>query len=94
MNIYITSLIQTMRGENLSGMKIILDTCYGSATTCAKKIFQNLGADVRVINNSKNGLKINMNCGSTNLEPLKKHYERVLQIWDLALMEMPIELLE
>ena len=72
LNTYIRSLIQTMGGETLTGMKIILDTCYGSATTCAKKIFQNLGADVRVINNSKNGLKINMNCGSTNLEPLKK----------------------
>ena len=72
MDIYIKSLIKTMGGENLNGMKIILDTCHGSATTCAKKIFQNLGADVRVINNSKNGLKINMNCGSTNLEPLKK----------------------
>jgi len=72
MDMYIKSLIKTMGGENLNGMKIILDTCYGSATTCAKKIFQNLGADVRVINNSKNGLKINMNCGSTNLEPLKK----------------------
>ncbi len=72
MHIYMKSLIQTMDGENLSGMKIILDTCYGSATTCAKKIFQNLDADVRVINNSKNGLKINMGCGSTNLEPLKK----------------------
>jgi len=72
MDKYIQSLIQAMGGVNLSGMKIILDTCYGSATTCAKKIFQNLGADVRVINNSKNGLKINMNCGSTNLEPLKK----------------------
>ena len=72
MEIYIQSLIETMGGENLSGLKIILDTCYGSATTCAKKIFQFLGADVRVINNSKNGLKINMNCGSTNLEPLKK----------------------
>jgi len=72
MDIYVKSLIETMGGENLSGMKIILDTCYGSATTCAKKIFQSLGADVRVINNSKNGLKINMNCGSTNLEPLKK----------------------
>jgi len=71
-DIYIKSLIQTMGGENLSGLKIILDTCYGSATTCAKKIFQSLGADVKVINNSKNGLKINMNCGSTNLEPLKK----------------------
>ena len=72
MKIYMEGLIETMGRESLSGMKIILDTCYGSATTCAKKIFKNLGADVRVINNSKNGLKINMNCGSTNLEPLKK----------------------
>ncbi len=72
MDIYFQSLIQTMGGENLSNMKIILDTCYGSATTCAKKIFQNLGADVKVINNARNGLKINLNCGSTNLEPLKK----------------------
>ena len=72
MDTYIKSLIQTMGGESLSGLRIILDTCYGSATTCAKKIFQSLGADVKVINNSKNGLKINLNCGSTNLEPLKK----------------------
>jgi len=72
MEIYMQSLIQTMGGENLNGIRIILDTCYGSATTCAKEIFQKLGADVKVINNSKNGLKINMNCGSTNLEPLKK----------------------
>ena len=43
MDIYMKSLIHTMGGENLSGLKIILDTCYGSATTCAKKIFQNLG---------------------------------------------------
>jgi len=75
MDIYRTGLIQTMGGGNLSGMKIILDTCYGSATTCAKKIFQNLGADVRVINNSKNGSKINLNCGSTNLDPIKKALE-------------------
>jgi len=72
MDSYIKSLIQTMGGESLSGLRIILDTCYGSATTCARKIFQSLGADVKVINNSKNGLKINLNCGSTNLEPLKK----------------------
>jgi phosphoglucosamine mutase len=72
MDIYIGSLIQSMDGENLRGMKIILDTCYGSATSCAKTIFQSLGADVKVINNSKNGLKINVNCGSTNLEPLQK----------------------
>jgi len=75
MEIYIKSLIQTMGGDNLSGMRIILDTCYGSATTCAKKIFQILGADVRVINNSKNGSKINLDCGSTNLDPIKKALE-------------------
>ncbi len=72
LDIYMHSLIQTMDGENLNGMKIILDTCYGSATTCAKSIFQYLGADVTVINNSENGFKINLNCGSTNLNPLKK----------------------
>ena len=52
-------------------MKIILDACYGSATTCAKK-FSKSWCRFNIINNSKNGLKINMNCGSTNLEPLKK----------------------
>ena len=72
LDIYMKSLIHTMGQENLSGMKIILDTCYGSATTCAKEIFEKLGADIKVINNSKNGLKINMNCGSTNLDPIKK----------------------
>ena len=53
MNTYIQRLIQSMEGETLSGLKIILDTCYGSATTCAKSIFQSLGADVRVINTQK-----------------------------------------
>ena len=72
MDIYIHGLMETMGEVNLTGMKIILDTCYGSATICAKKIFQNLGAEVNVINNSQNGSKINMNCGSTHLEPLKK----------------------
>ena len=72
MDIYINSLIQTMGDKDLSGMKIILDTCYGSAITCAKKIFHKLGADVKVINNSNNGSKINMNCGSTCLGPLRK----------------------
>jgi len=72
MDIYSHSLIKTMEDVDLSGMKIILDTCYGSATICAKKIFQNLGADVKVINDSKNGSKINMKCGSTHLDPLRE----------------------
>ncbi len=72
LNTYTNGLIDTMGNEDLTGMKIILDTCYGSATTCAESIFQKLGANVKVINNEKNGLKINLNCGSTCLEPLNK----------------------
>lgn len=72
LKIYTQGIIDTMGDENLKGMKIILDTCYGSATTCAENIFKILGANVKVINNEKNGLKINLNCGSTCLEPLKK----------------------
>ena len=60
LNLYINSLIKTLDGENLGGMKIILDTCYGSSTTCAEEVFNNLGASVKVINNEKNGLKINL----------------------------------
>ena len=71
LNIYINSLIETMGGDDLDGIKIILDTCHGSATTCAKKVFESLGANVKTINNEKNGLKINVNCGSTFLDPLK-----------------------
>ena len=72
LDLYTQSLIETMGDENLEGSKIILDTCYGSATTCAGEIFKTLGADVKVINNEKIGNKINLNCGSTHLEPLKK----------------------
>ena len=72
LNIYSEGLLDTMGGESLDGMKIILDTCYGSATTCAESIFKKLGANVKVINNEKDGLKINLNCGSTCLDPLIK----------------------
>ncbi len=72
LNIYTQGLIDTMGDVNLKGMKIILDTCYGSATTCAESIFKKLGANVKVINNEKNGLKINLNCGSTCLDPINK----------------------
>ena len=69
---YEDSLIKSMGNENLEGLKIILDTCHGSATFCAEKIFKKLGADIKVINSQANGLKINVKCGSTCLDPIKK----------------------
>ena len=72
LKIYTQSLIKSLGDENLEGMKIILDTCYGSATTCAEEVFSNLGASVKAINNYQDGTKINLSCGSTSLEPIKK----------------------
>ena len=72
LDIYIKSLILSLKGENLKGLKIILDTCHGSATTCAEKVFKGLGANFQIINNNQDGSKINLNCGSTCLSPLKK----------------------
>ena len=70
--LYEDSLINSMGNENLEGIKIILDTCHGSATSCAEKVFKKLGANIKVINSQADGLKINVNCGSTCLDPIKK----------------------
>ncbi len=69
---YEDSLINSMGNDNLKGLKIILDTCHGSATSCAEKIFKKLGATIKVINSKADGLKINVKCGSTCLDPIRK----------------------
>ncbi len=72
LDIYIDSLIRSIGNENLKGIKILLDTCHGSAISCAEKVFKNLGAKVTVINGKEDGSKINVNCGSTCLSSLRK----------------------
>ena len=69
---YQQSLIDSIDNNSLNGMKIILDTCHGSASVFAENIFKQLGARVNVINNNIDGSKINVRCGSTCLDPLKK----------------------
>ncbi len=72
LEVYIKSLIESIGNKNLNGMKIILDTCHGSASVLAENIFKQLGANVYVINSNADGSKINVKCGSTCLDPLKK----------------------
>ena len=69
--LYEKSLIKSIENENLDGIKIILDTCHGSATSCAENVFKKLGANTKVINSNPDGSKINVRCGSTYLDPLK-----------------------
>jgi len=72
LEIYKQSLIESIGNNNLNGMKIILDTCHGSASVFAENVFKKLGANVYVINSNADGSKINVKCGSTCLDPLKK----------------------
>jgi len=72
LEVYKQSLINSIGNNNLNGMKIILDTCHGSASVFAENVFKRLGANVYVINSNADGSKINVNCGSTCLNPLKK----------------------
>ncbi len=72
LEVYKQSLIDSIGNNNLNGMKIILDTCNGSASVFAENVFKRLGANVYAINSNADGSKINVKCGSTCLDPLKK----------------------
>ena len=57
---------------NLGGMKVALDCGHGASSMTSFQALELLGADTRPMNDSFNGLDINVQCGSTNLEPVKR----------------------
>ncbi|KGG13124.1 MULTISPECIES: phosphoglucosamine mutase [Prochlorococcus] len=69
---YSNSLLETANGKTLKDVSIVLDLCWGSATSCGEKIFTSLGATLKTIHSHSDGAKINVKCGSTNLGPLKE----------------------
>lgn len=71
-NRYIAHLIASAN-FSLQGLKIGLDCANGSASSVAKPVFDALGADVRVISNAPDGFNINVDCGSTHIERLRRH---------------------
>lgn len=56
----------------LDGLKVVLDCANGAAFSVAERAFEELGAEVLVINNKPDGTNINANCGSTHPEDLMK----------------------
>lgn len=54
-------------------LKVGLDCANGSSSAIAKAVFDALGAETHVINNSPDGTNINTNCGSTHIEVLQKY---------------------
>jgi phosphoglucosamine mutase len=71
-NRYIGYLI-TIATYSLRGFKIGLDCANGSTWMIAKSVFDAIGADTYVINNTPNGTNVNLGCGSTHIEGLQKY---------------------
>lgn len=69
---YIESLHRPLLPHtSLNGLKIVLDLAWGAATQVAPTVFQQMGAQVICLHDYADGDRINVNCGSTHLEPLK-----------------------
>ncbi len=56
----------------LRGMHIAMDCGHGAVYKLAPEIFASLGAEVTVLNNTPNGVNINVKCGSTDPSALQK----------------------
>ena len=65
---YLKSIVNV----DLKGLKVVLDCANGAAFDVAPTVFDELGANVLVINNMPDGNNINDNCGSTHPESLQK----------------------
>jgi len=70
-NRYIGYLI-TLARHSYKGLRIGLDCSNGSTWMIAKSVFDALGANTYVINNTPNGTNINRGCGSTHMEQLQQ----------------------
>ncbi|WP_044974244.1 phosphoglucosamine mutase [Ruminococcus sp. HUN007] len=71
-NRYIGFLI-SLATRSFKNMKVALDCSNGSASSIAKCVFDALGAETHVINNTPDGTNINNGCGSTHPEALQKY---------------------
>ena len=65
--------LMSLATRSFKNMRIGLDCANGSASAIAKNVFDALGAETHVINNTPDGLNINTNCGSTHIEGLQKY---------------------
>ncbi len=71
--LYIRHAVDSIAAQDISfeGMKIVLDCGHGASSVSSGEALRRLNADLHAINDSFTGLDINVQCGSTNLQPLK-----------------------
>lgn len=64
-------------GVQLEGLHVVLDTANGAASTSARQVFADLGAQLTVIGETPDGLNINDGVGSTHPEHLQEKVKEV-----------------
>ena len=74
--LYLDHLQKIAAGLDLRGQKIALDCANGAASSIVRQAFENIGAqEIIIINDTPDGLNINVDCGSTHIEKLSKLIE-------------------
>jgi phosphoglucosamine mutase len=68
---YVDHVVRSLRGRDLSGLRVVLDCGNGATFRSAPRVFRQLGADVEVINASPDGTNINEASGSTDPSALQ-----------------------
>jgi phosphoglucosamine mutase len=58
-------------GADLQGWTVVVDAAFGAAYLVGPKIFERLGARVVALHCEDDGSRINVECGATNLAPLR-----------------------
>lgn len=75
-NDYINFFVSTFEREIKSNLKndftVGLDVANGATYKVAEEIFKRLGINYKIIENMPDGININRNCGSTNMERISK----------------------
>jgi len=70
-------LIKSATCADLTGIKVALDCANGAAYAVAPEVFEELGAEVYIINDHPDGTNININCGSTHPKALSEYVKKI-----------------
>ena len=66
------SLIDSIDGRRLDGLRVVLDCANGAASTVGPLVLRALGAEVAVLHAEPDGTNINAGCGSTHPADLQR----------------------
>lgn len=69
---YRRSLLASLEGRRLDGLRVVLDCANGAASGFAPDVFRQAGAEVSALGVDPDGVNINAGCGSTHPQALQE----------------------